>query len=313
METGTLQESLVVVRGLLGGTDSTGWKKLLAGCFHAGWPCCAGSTCATGGGGCERRHTEDLHLAVRDDGLDLSLLLEVLEALAGQGAVDLEPVDEGGDGDETVGLDVLVQLVGGGLVEDDGVLRLVLDCSRLLAGDAALEGEPRRDAADSGGCASDARQRGVRDRRHRAIAMPTSKISAPRAGDGQERHHVHVPFPLDHFFFCFFAPVAAGAILTDLLGVRWDVDGWSVDCLKRAGRSGSSKKKGRLPNPYQSVHRTTHSPWPGQNPEVVHSHPRYSRPDCGRQIQAPKQQRRTTAPHLAASPNEANSGPAGPA
>lgn len=30
METGTLQESLVVVRSLLGGTDSTGWKRLLA-------------------------------------------------------------------------------------------------------------------------------------------------------------------------------------------------------------------------------------------------------------------------------------------
>lgn len=85
---------------------------------------------------------------MRDDGLDLSLLLEVLEALAGQGAVDLKSVDEGGDGDETVGLDVLVQLVGSGLVEDDGVLRLVLDCSRLLAGVAALEGEPHRGAAD---------------------------------------------------------------------------------------------------------------------------------------------------------------------
>lgn len=101
---------------------------------------------------CDRaeEHTVDLHLAVRDNGLDLSLLLEVLEALAGQGAVDLEPVDEGGDGDETVGLDVLVQLVGSGLVEDDGVLRLVLDCSRLLAGGATLEGEPHRDAADFG-------------------------------------------------------------------------------------------------------------------------------------------------------------------
>lgn len=85
---------------------------------------------------------------MRDDGLDLSLLLEVLEALAGQGAVDLESVDEGGNGDETVGLDVLVQLVGSGLVEDNGVLRLVLDCSRLLAGDATVEGEPHRDAAD---------------------------------------------------------------------------------------------------------------------------------------------------------------------
>lgn len=85
---------------------------------------------------------------MRDDGLDLSLLLEVLEALAGQRAVDLESVDKGGDGDETVGLDVLVQLVGSGLVEDDGVLRLVLDCSRLLACVATLETEPHRDAAD---------------------------------------------------------------------------------------------------------------------------------------------------------------------
>lgn len=84
---------------------------------------------------------------MRDNGLDLSLLLEVLEALTGQGAVDLESVDEGSDGDETVGLDVLVQLVGSGLVEDDGVLRLVLDCSRLLAGDATLEAELHRGAS----------------------------------------------------------------------------------------------------------------------------------------------------------------------
>lgn len=72
--------------------------------------------------------TVDLHLAVRDDGADLALLNEVVQALAGKGAVDLESVDKGGDGDETVGLDVLVQLVRGGLVEDDGVLGLVLDC-----------------------------------------------------------------------------------------------------------------------------------------------------------------------------------------
>lgn len=77
------------------------------------------------------------------------------------------------------------------------------------------------------------------------IAMPTPPKSvhpeaeADGAGAGEEEeHHVHVPFPLDHFFFCFFAPVLAGAILTDLLGVRWDVDGWTVDCLERAGRSG---------------------------------------------------------------------------
>lgn len=75
------------------------------------------------------RRTEDLHLAVCDNGLDLALLLKVLQALASERAVDLESVDEGGDGDETVRLDVLVQLLGGGLVEDDGVLGLVLDCS----------------------------------------------------------------------------------------------------------------------------------------------------------------------------------------
>lgn len=34
METGTLQESLVVLRGLLGGTDSTGCEILLAVCSH---------------------------------------------------------------------------------------------------------------------------------------------------------------------------------------------------------------------------------------------------------------------------------------
>lgn len=72
-------------------------------------------------------HTVDLHLAVRDDRADLALLLEVLEALTSQGAVDLESVDQSGDGHQAVGLDILVQLLRGGLVEDDSVLGLVLD------------------------------------------------------------------------------------------------------------------------------------------------------------------------------------------
>jgi hypothetical protein len=59
--------------------------------------------------------------------LDLTALLEVGEGLAGKAAVDLETVDEGGDGDQTVGLNILVELLGSGLVEDDGVLGLVLD------------------------------------------------------------------------------------------------------------------------------------------------------------------------------------------
>ena len=77
--------------------------------------------------GREERRTVDLHLAVSNNLPDLTLLLEVLKALAGKRAVDLETVDEGGDGDKAVGLDVLVELVGSGLVKDDGVLSLVLD------------------------------------------------------------------------------------------------------------------------------------------------------------------------------------------
>lgn len=62
-----------------------------------------------------------------NDLLDLSLLLQVLEAPPGEGAVDLESVDEGGNRHEAVGLDILIELVGSGLVKDDGVLGLVLD------------------------------------------------------------------------------------------------------------------------------------------------------------------------------------------
>jgi hypothetical protein len=68
-----------------------------------------------------------LKLAVGDNLLDLSSLLQIGQTSAGKGAVDLQSVDENGDGDETVGLDILVKTVGSGLVEDDGVLGLVLD------------------------------------------------------------------------------------------------------------------------------------------------------------------------------------------
>ena len=64
-----------------------------------------------------------------DNLLDLSLFLEISEGLAGQAAVDLETVNESGDGDETVGLDVLVESLSGRLLEDNGVLGLVLDYS----------------------------------------------------------------------------------------------------------------------------------------------------------------------------------------
>lgn len=73
--------------------------------------------------------TVDLELAVTDDLLDLALLLKVGERLPGERAVDLQPIDKGGDGDQAVRLDILLELVVGGLVEDNGVLGLVLNCS----------------------------------------------------------------------------------------------------------------------------------------------------------------------------------------
>jgi hypothetical protein len=67
---------------------------------------------------------------VGNDLLDLAGLLEIGESTTGERAVDLESVDKGGDGDEAVRLDFLLETVVGGLVEDDGVLGLVLDCMR---------------------------------------------------------------------------------------------------------------------------------------------------------------------------------------
>lgn len=76
--------------------------------------------------------TVDVHLGVTNNLLDLSLLFEISKGLAGQAAVDLETVNESGDGDETVGLDVLVEPLSGLLLEDDGVLGLVLDCIGII-------------------------------------------------------------------------------------------------------------------------------------------------------------------------------------
>jgi hypothetical protein len=73
------------------------------------------------------KRTVDVHLGVAGDLLDLASLLEVGKSTASQAAVDLETVDQGGDGHEAVGLDILVELLKGGLLEDNGVLSLVLD------------------------------------------------------------------------------------------------------------------------------------------------------------------------------------------
>ena len=73
-----------------------------------------------------------------DNLLDLTVGLEVGKRLACERAVDLQAIDEGSDGDEAVGLDILLELVVGLLVENDGVLCLVLDCTA-VSGDSSPE------------------------------------------------------------------------------------------------------------------------------------------------------------------------------
>lgn len=73
-------------------------------------------------------HTVNAQLGVTDNLLDLALLLEISKRSPCQGSVDLETVDEGGNGDQAVRLDILLELVVGLLVEDDGVVGLILDC-----------------------------------------------------------------------------------------------------------------------------------------------------------------------------------------
>ena len=60
--------------------------------------------------------------------LNLALLLQIIQRFPRETAIDLQSVHERGDCDETVGLDVFVEFVRGGFVEDDGVVGLVLDC-----------------------------------------------------------------------------------------------------------------------------------------------------------------------------------------
>ena len=85
------------------------------------------------GGLCLGRRTVDVAGVVANNLLDGTLGLEVGEGAAGEGAVDLQAIDEDGDGDEAVGLDLLVEALLKGLVKDDGVDGLVLHCSANLS------------------------------------------------------------------------------------------------------------------------------------------------------------------------------------
>ena len=64
-----------------------------------------------------------------DDPLDRALLLQMPDSNARKAPVDLQPLDEDALADEAEGGDFLQDTVVGGLVNHDGVLRLVLDLS----------------------------------------------------------------------------------------------------------------------------------------------------------------------------------------
>lgn len=136
-----------------------------------------------------------------DNLLDLSLLLEISKGLAGQAAVDLETVDESGDSDETVGLDVLVESLSGLLLEDDGVLGLVLDYSRNITL-VQLSMDKSVDLC-------------VRVRKEPIFWFPGYREIEDHSVMGDDEDGGSIPLPLDHFFFC----LPAGAYLLLLVSV----------------------------------------------------------------------------------------------
>lgn len=75
--------------------------------------------------------TVDVQSIVRNDLLDHAPVLQVGEGFPGERAVDLQAVDQHGHGDEAVRLHILVELLGRVLVQDDGVLGLVLNCTEI--------------------------------------------------------------------------------------------------------------------------------------------------------------------------------------
>jgi len=76
----------------------------------------------------QEKLTINAQLAMPHHLLNLPLLLQIIQRLPRQTAIDLQAIDERGDGDEAVRLHVFVEFVRGGFVEDDGVVGLVLDC-----------------------------------------------------------------------------------------------------------------------------------------------------------------------------------------
>ena len=64
---------------------------------------------------------------MRNDLLNDTPLLQILQRRASQRTIDLESVDQDCDCDKTIGLHILLEFLVGGLVENDDVVGLVLD------------------------------------------------------------------------------------------------------------------------------------------------------------------------------------------
>lgn len=80
------------------------------------------------------QHTVDVQLGVSNNLLDLAVRLEISKGFPCERTVDFQTIDEGSNGDEAVRLDILLKLVVGLLVEDHGVVGLVLNCMAVSGG-----------------------------------------------------------------------------------------------------------------------------------------------------------------------------------
>ena len=63
---------------------------------------------------------------------DLSLLLQIVQCLPRQTSIDFQPIDKRGDSNQAVGLDVFVEFVRGGFIEDDRMVGLILDYKKTI-------------------------------------------------------------------------------------------------------------------------------------------------------------------------------------
>ena len=64
--------------------------------------------------------------------LYLSFLLQVVQCFPGQATIDLESVDQSCNCYQSVGLDIFVEFVGSGFIQNHGVVGLILDYAEVF-------------------------------------------------------------------------------------------------------------------------------------------------------------------------------------